>query len=166
VLCSLCVITWHVSWLYLNAVMSLVQKLHSCCHQFCMRSVKLARRNVPRLTHCMELLSRKLTVIITCSFRHLFVFQWKRRSWWMKCSTMQWMFYLKRIASCRKWKMFCLSWGEALAFIMEVDGTRLCYCLWSYTKYAWFIITDLRCFLPKKVFSGQVKRNFLKVRTC
>jgi len=30
VLCSLSVITWHVSWLYLNAVMSLDQKLHSC----------------------------------------------------------------------------------------------------------------------------------------
>ena len=134
-------------------------------HQFCMWSVELAGRNVPRLTHCLEMLSRKFAAIITCSFSHLFVFQWKRRSWWMKCSVMQWMFYLKRIASCRKWRMSCLSSEEALAFIMEVDGTRLCYCLWSYTKYAWFIITDLQCFLPKKVFSGLVKRNFLKRRT-
>jgi len=30
VLCSLIVVIWHVSWLYLNAVMSLVQKVHSC----------------------------------------------------------------------------------------------------------------------------------------
>jgi len=117
-------------------MMSLVQNCTAAVDQFGMRSVKLAAIYVPRLTHCMEMPSRELTVIITCSVSDLFVFQWKRRSWWMKCSVTQWMFYLKRIANCRKWRMFCLSSGEALAFIMEVNGTVLCYCLWSYTKCA------------------------------
>jgi hypothetical protein len=44
VLCSLSVITWHISWLYLNAMMSLVRKLHSCCppvlHEKCVAGWK------------------------------------------------------------------------------------------------------------------------------